>query len=286
MPTLALERIAGLKNTISDLEKERDRLRERLNIDADGVEGGLGGMTLLEAERDLMRDALHRSEGDLAEARRELAAARKLAERAGTELETAVTLVTALSEKLAVVEAAQRARIVALDHALSGLDRDLEILAANGPAEGDPALAAYDALVLEKQAAEERLEEARREAAQSMARASVSAGEVQRLLDRTASLLLEADEEPAVSEARKNVSEAILRLVGVSGGAGEAEPDAVAGGRMGMLPKRALPGGMGLENIVKQAFGDPVEDDDDGEDFTYAEPVPEEDESDNDPNGP
>ena len=45
-----------------------------------------------------------------------------------------------------------------------------------------------------------------------------------------------------------------------------------------------MPGGPALDSIVKQAFGDPVEEDEDGEDFTYAEPVPEEDESDTDVN--
>jgi hypothetical protein len=279
MSAFALDRIAGLKSTIVSLEKERDRLKELLDGAAKNGGGAEGDAAKLEAERDRIREALEHSEGDLLETRHELAAALDSAETARTELETAVRLVTALSEKLAAVETAQRARMEALDEALAALDQDLESLAGNGPAEGDPALAAYDALVAEKRAAEAELDGARRETAQGMAKASVWAGEVQGLLDRTSALLMEADESFEVDEARKNVTEAIVRLVRVSGGLASPASDAAEGGT-GLLPKRGMPGGDALSDVVKKAFGDPVEEDEDDDDFTYAEPLPEEDEPD------
>jgi hypothetical protein len=276
MSAFALERIAGLKLTIGDLEKERDQFKAMLDNAGGNARDG-GGSAQLEAERDRIREALERSEGDLLETRQELATARESAERA-------VSLAAALSEKMAGAERAQRARIEALDQALAGLDQDLEVLAGNGPAEGDPALAAYDSLVAEKHAAEAQLDKARREATQSMARASVRAGEVQRLLDRTAALLSESDEDPALAEARRTLDEAIVRLAGVSSGASGTVQDETEEGGTGLLPKRGMPGGEALTDVVKKAFGDPVEDDEDDDDFTYAEPAPEEDESEPDPN--
>ena len=284
--TFALERIGGLKKTIEELEKERDGLKELLgeaSMGAKDAEPGCGSARL-EAERDRIREALERSEGDLLETRQELAAARESTETVRAELDTAVSLVTALADKLAGVETAQRARIEALDQTLAGLDRALEVLAGNGPAEDDAALAAYDSLVAEKRAAEAQLDEARRETTQSMARASVWAGEVQGLMDRTAVLLSETEDSPEVSEARKNVSEAVVRLARISGGLSGAASDEVEGEGTGLLPKRGMPGGKALDEVVKKAFGDPVEGDEDEDDFTYAEPAPEEDEPDPDLN--
>ncbi len=280
----ALERIAGLKVTIDELERERDRLKELLDKTNKAAKESDPGTdpARLEAERDRIREALERSEGDLLETRQDLAGAREAAEKTDAELAAAVSLVRVLAEKLSEVETAQRTRIDALDEALAALDNDLEVLSGSGPAEGDPALAAYDSLAAEKRDAEALLDEARRETVQNMARASVWAGEVQHLLDQATELLAEADEEPAVIEARKSVSRALVRLACVSGGLSGIEPDAVEGGT-GLLPKRGMPGGEALTDVVKQAFGDPVEDDEE-DDFTYAEPAPEEDESDTDLN--
>ncbi len=284
MPSLALERISGLKKTISNLEQERDRLKEILDGASKGPapEEAAAATAQLEAERDRIRAALERSEGDLFETCQELSSVRESADKAGAELDLAAGLVKALSDKLAEVETAQRARIEAIDQALSGLDRDLEVLAGDAPPEGDAALAAYDSLVAEKHAAEAQLDSSRREGARSMARASVWAGEVQRLLDRAAALLLMADEGPAVAEARKNVSDAMVRLARVFGGTSGADPEPAEAGPARSLPKRVMPGGAALTDVVKKAFGDPVDDGDESDDFTYAEPAPEEDESDTD----
>ena len=279
MSMLALERIAGLKKTIEALEKEREELKAKL-----GADGGAGLSPDLEAERNRIRAALEHSEGELLETRQDLADARDAAQKAAADLETTVNLVAALADRLAGVEAAQRARVESLDAALAGLEQDLGMLAGNGPAEGDPATAAYDALAAEKRALETQLDESRREAAQDMARASVWAGEVQQLLDRTSALLSEADEAPEVTEARKNVTAAIIRLVRASAGSSETSPDTAEEGGTGMVPRRGMPGGEALNDVVKKAFGDPVEEDDDDDDFTYAEPAPEEDESDPDLN--
>jgi hypothetical protein len=248
-----------------------------LGMQAAGVASG-DGTVKLEAEHDHISAALERSEGALFETRRELVSAREAADKARAKLDLAAGLVKALADRLAEVETLQHARLEALDQALAGLNQDLDLLAGDCHAGDDSAMAAYDSMVAEKRAAEAQLDKARRENAQSMARTSVSAGEVQRLLDRAAALLLTADEGPAVAEARKHVSDAILRLVRIFGGASGAKPDETGGGTGASVPRRAMPGGDALAEVVKKAFGDPVDDGDDGEDFTYAEPAPEEDE--------
>ena len=152
-------------------------------------------------------------------------------------------------------------------------------LAASLPAETDPALAAYDSLVTEKHAAEAALDRVRRESAQSMARSSVVAGEVHRLLDRALAQLMTDAEGAAAAEARKNVSDAIVCLGRSLGGTSAPGPGKAGDGDKALFAKRGIPGGDQLGEVVKKAFGDPVDADDDGEDFTYAEPAIEEDES-------
>jgi len=280
IPRLALDRIAGLKQTVTDLEQERDRLKEKLDVTVEHTGEQAASATVeVEAERDRIRAALERSEGDLFETRQELASVMQSADRTYAELSMVSGLVETLSDKLAEVETAQRGRIQALDEALNGLDKDLQALGQNRPHDDTAALAAYNSLAEEKRATEVQLDQLRRNAARDMARSSVAAGEVQRLLEKAGALLYADDEGSTAAEARKNISDAILLLSKVYIGAGAADPGKSQSAPQAFFARRLMPGGNELSDVVKKAFGDPVDEGDDGQDFTYAEPVPEEDEA-------
>jgi ABC-type dipeptide/oligopeptide/nickel transport system ATPase component len=281
----AMDRITALKETIEHLEKDRRRLQDELaRTAASASQGGDLSEALLkaESERDRMRTALERSEGDLFEANADLSAIRESEQETRSELESAANAVAALSARLADDQAAQRKRIAALEETLTGLSKDLEFLAADAPAAGDPATTAFDALAGEKHAIETRydetqalltkrtneLEAAREESAKAAARATLMAGELQGMVSRANSLLTEGDRS-SIREAREVLNEALEKLDL------ETVPMAMADDEdfesIMPSPKRSLPGGDALQEVVKKAFGDPLEDDDD-DDFTHVEP--------------
>ncbi len=300
VPQFALDHIASLKKALAEAETARDRLRATLD---DAMKSGGDQITQMEslreaaakaeAERDRARAALEKSEGELLEMRSLAEAARENEEAMRAELDAAAERIGALAQRLTVQQEAQRARVRALGEALAAAMRDMEALAQGSPLEGSAAVAAYDALAAEKQAVEAEmddlrharrglesaLEDTRRnlaeqaatlsqlrgvEAAQ-LARASVWAGELQSLLDKAADGL-----KPAVAGKIAEVRDRLASVAQVLSGGG-------AGFDGGGDAPAALPVDDDLAAQVREAFGDPSDEDDD--DITWAEPILDDDEA-------
>ncbi len=153
VPAFALEQISALRNTVAELERERQRLLDRLEVGGSDA-GAAPDSQSLRQELETVRLALEGSEGELQSMRMDFEAVRDRDEAAAAAL-------AELRARLAARQAETQRRMEGLQEALGSLAAEMDAVesGSGGPDE------AFERLAAEKWKAESALEEAQGRAA-------------------------------------------------------------------------------------------------------------------------
>lgn len=154
VPAFALEQISALRNTVAELERERQRLLDRLEGGGAAPDGAVPDSQSLRQELETVRLALEGSEGELQSMRMDVEAVRERDEAAAVAL-------AELRARVSVRQAEMRRRVEGLQEALGALAVEMDAV-ESGAGGADEA---FERLASEKWKAEAALEEAQGRAA-------------------------------------------------------------------------------------------------------------------------